>query len=257
MSTTIIVPSKYPEIFESCRASLNQFALDTDKILVRDGHDIIDPFGWTTIQTEGPFVYSRNVNLGIKQTSGNVLLTNDDVQFVSPDTVEAMEKILATHADIGILSPKIDGGVGNIDQSDVNRPICYTQQRLAFVCVLIRREVIDKIGLLDEKFTGYGWDDVDYCRRAVLAGWRLAVTADAIVKHGHGKNKASASFARAPIDWNSSISYYKGKWGDARFEKFLEKDTYVPTPPAGTRISRGMVYAKDGLTTNWWDRHSR
>jgi GT2 family glycosyltransferase len=256
--TSIIVPSKFPEIFESYRASANQFAPDTEKILVRDGHDIIDPFGWTTIQApKGPFVYSRNVNLGINQTSGDVLLTNDDINFVSPNTVEAMEKIFATHADVGILSPKIDGGVGNVAQSNVTSPVLYTEQRLAFVCVLIRRAVIDQIGLLDENFTGYGWDDVDYCRRAVLAGWKMAATADAIVRHGHDKNKASASFSRAPIDWNSSVTYYKSKWGDARFEKFQEKDTYVqPAQQTWVRTNR-LIYAKDGLTTNWWDRHSR
>ena len=193
MPTTIIVPSRFPDIFESCRASAAQFAPTQEKILVRDGHDIIDPSGWTTIQApDGPFIYSRNVNLGINQTKDSVLLMNDDCQFVSTGTVEALEKILDTHADIGILSPRIDGGVGNAAQENVHQPVLYTEQRLAFVCVLIRRKLFEEVGLLDERFVGYGWEDDDYCRRVRDAGYKLACTANAVVKHGHEKDRWSA-----------------------------------------------------------------
>ena len=41
---------------------------------------------------------------------------------------------------------------------------------VAFVCVLIPRRTIERIGLLDERFCFYGFDDNDYCRRARIAG---------------------------------------------------------------------------------------
>lgn len=223
MPTAIIVPSRYPDIFNECRRRINFFAAPQQKILVRDGHDIADPQGWTTIQAPKPFVYSRNINLGINQTSGDVLLTNDDVRFFSKDTIGNLEAVMAQNPNIGILSPRIDGGVGNIDQEIVKQKVRYTTQRLAFVCVLIRRAVIDQIGLLDERFDGYGWDDVDYCRRAVNAGWKMAVTADATVRHGHKTHKCSSSYARDQ-EYRRMVLHaqmlYRQKWGDCKFENF-------------------------------------
>ena len=246
MPTTIIVPSKFPDIFEEYRRRADVFEPLTKKILVRDGHDIIDPSGWTTIQAEGPFIYSRNVNLGINQTSGDVLLMNDDCCFTREGTVAAMEKILAAHSDIGILSPRIGGMVANATQSNVCRPVQYSTARLAFVCVLIRRAVLDKIGLLDERFTGYGWDDDDFCRRAVDAGFRLACTADAYVMHGHGKRTWSSSFSRTGNSGHhtDNIKIYEQKWGTTHWGN------------ASPVTNRAMVYTDSNkLVTDWWSRH--
>jgi hypothetical protein len=224
MPTSIIVPSRYPDIFNECRRRIDFFAAPQEKILVRDGLDITDPRGWTTIQAPMPFVYSRNINLGINQTSGDVLLTNDDVRFVNKETVERLDYVMGCNPEIGILSPRIDGGIGNVDQARVRTSVLYTQMRLAFVCVLIRRAVIDQIGLLDERFNAYGWDDVDYCRRAVNAGWKMAVTVDATVRHGHGKQTYSSSYLREPRIYSARCmiaqNQYQQKWGDTKFSNF-------------------------------------
>ena len=51
--------------------------------------------------------------------------------------------------------------------------------------LLIRREVLERIGLLDEGFFLY-WEDADFGLRARRAGWRLAVAGDAVVYHKEG-----------------------------------------------------------------------
>jgi len=63
---------------------------------------------------------------------------------------------------------------------------------LTFASVLIRREVFDDIGLMDERYFMY-FDDADFCFRARAAGWALAVARDTAVLHKeggstHGKN---------------------------------------------------------------------
>lgn len=217
---TIIVPSKYVDVFEPCKISLDKYAPNNPKILVRDGQDIAEPTGpnWKTIQgPEGKFVYSRNINLGIQQSTGDVLLTNDDVLFTHPKTLEILQNVLDQNPDVGILSPKIDGMVGEYWQGHCETTLQYTECRLCFVCVLIRREVIEKIGLLEE-FTGYGWDDCDFCRRTVQAGYKMAVTNKAVVKHGHIDGQWSTSYRReaATMDQMDAVSVreYRAKWGD-------------------------------------------
>lgn len=223
---SIIVPSKFPDIFEDCRESLDRYAPKENKILVRDGHAITAPDNWKTIQgPDAPFVYSRNINLGIIESTGDVLLTNDDVQFTHSHTLEIMQNVMAQHPEVGILSPLIKGDVGEYWQSHATKLLHYTEVRLCFVCVLIKREVIDKVGLLDEKFVGYGGDDVDYCRRVVDAGWKLGVTGRAVVKHGHGENKRSSSYNRQELGTIDNLDkiamdYYESKWGDRSIANF-------------------------------------
>jgi hypothetical protein len=208
---SIVVPSKYPDIFDTCRASVNLYATDAPKILVRDGQDIIPPPGWTTIQgPDEPFIYARNVNLGIKACTGDVLLMNDDVKFYNEKTLETLQGVLSLHPEIGILSPLVDGVANGVGYT--REAVQVTSHYLSFVCVLIRRAVIDKIGLLDESFTGYGSEDVDYCRRAQAAGFSLAVTALSTVQHTHG----STSYTReADIEAKrqASAQQYLQKWG--------------------------------------------
>jgi hypothetical protein len=55
----------------------------------------------------------------------------------------------------------------------------------SFACVLIRAEVFDRIGLLDEGYFMY-FEDVEFCYRARKAGWRVVHNPAARVVHLRG-----------------------------------------------------------------------
>lgn len=57
-------------------------------------------------------------------------------------------------------------------------------------CLLIKREVLEKIGLFDERFFFY-YEDVDFCMRAAKAGFKLGLASKAIIYH-----ELSASIGR-------------------------------------------------------------
>jgi hypothetical protein len=219
---TIVVLSKHPEIFEEFRKAADKFAPHNPKILVRDGHDIVAPSSasWKTIQaSEDKFVYARNANQGIAACTSDVYLVNDDCLFTHPYTLEIMQNILSQHPEVGVLSPHILGDVGEYQQGHFEGTLTYTEVRLCYVGVLLRREMLDKVGLLDENFIGYGGDDVDHCRRIVDAGYKLGVTGKAVVKHGFGDNRRSSSYNRqeyGTIEQLDKIAmdYYNQKWGD-------------------------------------------
>jgi N-acetylglucosaminyl-diphospho-decaprenol L-rhamnosyltransferase len=52
-------------------------------------------------------------------------------------------------------------------------------------CMLIRRSVVERVGLLDERFFMYG-EDLDWCMRARQAGWTVRYEPDIVVQHMHG-----------------------------------------------------------------------
>jgi hypothetical protein len=51
--------------------------------------------------------------------------------------------------------------------------------------MLLRREVVDQIGLLDERFFMYG-EDLDWCLRARQAGWIVRYEPETFFQHQHG-----------------------------------------------------------------------
>lgn len=62
-------------------------------------------------------------------------------------------------------------------------------RRLVGLCFLFKRQLMDTIGLLDERFSPGHYEDDDYCYRARLQGYRLLIAGDCLVHH-----EGSASF---------------------------------------------------------------
>jgi GT2 family glycosyltransferase len=54
--------------------------------------------------------------------------------------------------------------------------------------VLIKKEVFEKIGLLDKNYFAY-WEDVDFCQRAKRTGFKVVYAPNAIIWH---KNASSS-----------------------------------------------------------------
>lgn len=70
-------------------------------------------------------------------------------------------------------------------------------------CMLIRRQVIDDIGLLDETYYAY-WEDSDYCFRAQRAGWHVLFFAGAQIIHYTGMGGSHANPCRSIYEWHRS-----------------------------------------------------
>ncbi len=71
--------------------------------------------------------------------------------------------------------------------------------------MLIRREVIDRIGPLDEAFFFYG-EDVEYCHRATRAGWKIRYDPGASIVHLGGASSDSSRLAarqRDALTWKA------------------------------------------------------
>jgi GT2 family glycosyltransferase len=178
--------------------------------------------------------FSAGNNLGIKQSSGKyVLLLNPDTKL-EPDTLETMLNFMEDHPDVGISGPKIvkpDGtldlaarrrfpNVGNsfkrlflLDRTnynytdaDENRSMEVDSVVGAFL--LIRKTVIDKIGLLDEKFFMYG-EDLDWCWRAKEAGFKVWYYPKTFITHYKGASSEKTAFKALKWFHESMWIFYK------------------------------------------------
>ena len=156
--------------------------------------------------------FSSGNNIGINASNGEfVLLLNSDT-IVRPGAIELLVKTLRDNPKMGMASPRLEWPDGTPQEScfRFHRPINELIRSAAtgpitrlfkryevplrvsdnvihpewtsFACVLIRRQVFDDIGLLDEEFFMY-FEDVDFCQRARKAGWSIINNPSAHVVH--------------------------------------------------------------------------
>jgi hypothetical protein len=198
MRVKLVVLGHYEDINAGFRASVEQWESGLAKILIRDGQRIPEEIeGWTVIDGPQPFSYSRNVNLGWTVTgNADVILCGDDIRFDSP-FVDALQRAAYSDPTVGISTVQLHG-------------------QSPFVCGLFKREMLDKVGKMDESFTGYGYDDSDFCKRMELAGYHTLCTEEAKAHHGGG-----ATFFRRQAEGGTNVqescdrnrALFNAKWG--------------------------------------------
>lgn len=184
--------------------------------------------------------FSYACNVGIRASKNDfILLSNSDI-FFPLLTINQMKQKMAEDSKIGILSPELVGKDGHLDQMTwgwdisllgelkqrffspnkvsqskiVNRMVDFLQRKerdvqiVAGACMLARKEALEKINGLDERYELY-FEDADVCLRLRKKGYRIRFTPDIKVVHGLGQSGKSNPRKISLIYRQSQITYYK------------------------------------------------
>jgi len=186
--------------------------------------------------------YSKANNQGMNISQGDyILLLNSDTE-VKENALNNAVKFMNENKDIGICGLKLLNEDGSIQLSCRTFPTFSTAlfHRYSLVtrlfpdnrfsreyllsdwdhnsvkdvdwvsgaCMLIRREVIESVGLLEEKFFMYS-EDVDLCYRAKVNGWRVVYYSFSEVIHYIGKSSEKKPFLSIFERHKSMYIYYK------------------------------------------------
>lgn len=85
-------------------------------------------------------------------------------------------------------------------------------------CMLIKREVIDTVGLFDERFYPCAFEDLDYCLRTLKSGYKLITALDVFLYHFSGRSKHSRCFDAAHGGFKATDKkmhqVFIDKWGE-------------------------------------------
>jgi len=92
---------------------------------------------------------------------------------------------------------------------DSSRPGAVEQPAGAFL--MVRREIWQELGGLDERFFPLWFEDVDFCKRIRDRGYRLYYTPQAVAKHTGGHSIPSLTVEIRRVYWYRSLLRYSAK----------------------------------------------
>jgi GT2 family glycosyltransferase len=175
--------------------------------------------------------FAGGINAGIRAARNDVLvLLNNDLE-VTPGALEALVEE-AAKADVGIVGTRLlypdgriqHGGFGWRDADLLSTFHLFHGARgdlpaaravvdldvVTGACIASRRAVLEELDGFDEGFVN-GWEDVDLCLRARVAGYRIVYRGDVHLVH-HESVTAGTS-------WNSdaNLELFRSRWDDRGF----------------------------------------
>ena len=194
-----------------------------------------------TIRNSKNLGFAGGNNVGIKASQGKyVMLLNSDTKIIN-DSIEKMVGYLEKNKEVGAVGPKLmlpDGAIDlachrsfptpwnalsyflKLEQTMPNSKTFGGYHRtwedfneshdvevISAGAMMVRREVIDEVGLLDEQFFLYG-EDIDWCKRIYDAGWRIVYLPESVIIHFKSQSGKSKSGKKAKETKNISRYHF-------------------------------------------------
>jgi len=208
------------EFTKKCIESIKQgTAISYEIVIIDNGSDAETAQYLTGLSIEGCISVMRNeknlgfpaaVNQGIAfSDSPYVCILNNDTE-VYRGWLREMINISEEYADIGIINPASN----NLGQKGPEPGFSGKWIEMAACtgfCMLIKRSLIKKIGKLDEIYSPGNFEDADFSKRALKAGYRCIMAKGAYVYH-----RQNTSFKKRR-DWDEGFKrnreIFNQRWG--------------------------------------------
>ena len=226
-----------------CLDSLRKFTYDISReIIVIDNASTDGVTDYLRKQTDIKLVCnSKNIgfpagcNQGIKLASpeNDILLLNNDT-VITPNSIFWLRMGLYENDSIGGTG-SISNHVGNYQQIAINYdfpsqyidfaiknniPLEYPYEnklKLIGFAFLLKKSVLDNVGLLDEQFTPGNYEDDDLSFRIIKAGYKLLLCRNSFIYH-FGSRSFSKDINAYNLLLQKNAEKFRKKWGfDAHY----------------------------------------
>jgi len=241
-------------------------------------------------ETNGGFAAGNN--LGFRTTEAEAyLLLNSDTR-VANGSIAQLLAIMKDNPRAGLIGPRLEGPDGEPQIScfryrspltefvaaaatgpvsrllrslDVGIGVCdepFEPPWLSFAGVVIRRELIEQIGPMDDAYFMY-FEDIDYCRQARRAGWKVLHDPSARIIHLRGGTSSVKSAIknreRIPQYYYESRSRYFAKYYGGRVGLWFTNMLWMAgrvisglREVAGNKKPHVCTFEARDNWTNWW-----
>jgi len=198
--------------------------------------------------------FSKANNLGLKIAKGKFLLLLNPDTIVQEDTFEKLISFFSANSSAGMVGCKIlnpDGTLQlacrrsfpgpwtsfckvsglsslfpnsrlfaryNLTYLDENQS--YEVDAISGSFMLMKREVYEKIGGLDEQFFMYG-EDLDWCYRVQKAGWKVFYVHDTTIIHYKGESTKRSSLDETKVFYSAMHLFVKKHFASSLLVEFI------------------------------------
>ena len=221
--------------------------------------------------------FGRANNQAFAHARGEALLLLNPDTILHPQAVTRLVDLLKQQPRAGAAGPRILNPDGTLQVSIYPSPTLlretwrlfhldrllplsqYSRRKLAArqptpvdvlmgACMLIRRDIIDQIGLFDEQFFVYS-EEVDLCRRIQQAGWQLVWLPDAEVTHFGGQSTRQVADAMFLELYRNKVKFFR-KHGSSLSTPVYKGSLYLA---AVVRLLGGRLFGatKTGSKNGW------
>jgi len=215
--------------------------------------------------------FAAGNNQGIEASTGDyvVLLNNDTV--VTEGWLCRLIQAAELSPQVGMAGPRSNyvqnpfQQVENVPYQNMDEMQAFAREwavsnknryflttKLVGFCLLIKRPVIEKVGLLDESFGLGNFEDDDYGVRVRKAGYFLAVAGDVFIHH-YGNQAFKENHISYEKMMRTNLEKFKSKWkGRVEFRNeryYLKEDLHIF---AEEELAAGeKAFASEDLNEAW------
>ena len=177
-------------------------------------------------------IRGRNAAIEVATGSHIAFLDNDTI-IGQADWLENLASALDARAEIGIVAPKLlfpwapyeieccgcaVAPSGRIQYLERGEARASMQPRRAVQCAisaawLMKRALVEEIGVLDEAFSPVQYEDLDFCYRARAAGWEVWTAPDVEVYHFEHTTTAGSDDINFGYVTAKNGVLFKKRWG--------------------------------------------
>lgn len=176
--------------------------------------------------------FAAGNNQGIEKATGEyLLLLNNDV-VVTEKWLSTLMGHLNCSPDMGMVGPMSNSVSGpqlvpnvpyenSLDDMQTfarsftadNLGRTTEHMRLVGFCLLMKKEVVDVIGFLDENYLSGNFEDDDLCLRSCIAGYKNIIAGDVFIHH-YGSMTFKGNSIDHAATMRRNLSYFGEKWKD-------------------------------------------
>jgi len=207
MNTSVVILSRTEKNAHACIAALRDCEPEIPVVLVWDCSRGNGKAPWMTLYNcqivnhDDTFCFARNANIGIqaamKAGALHVVLLNDDALLRTPLGFQGLEDQWNQNQEYGVIAASTNV-VGNPNQRCRNIGLREDPRIVCFICVFIPDRTLLEVGMMDEEFTGYGFEDDSYCLRVRRAGYKIGIWDGCFADHDPNSTGLHSTFRTGP-----------------------------------------------------------
>lgn len=189
------------------------------------------------LRDERSFNYSALNNAAVLQARGEYIgLINNDIEVISPDWLDEMMG-LAIQPGVGAVGARLwypngtlqhggcitgVGGVTGHAHKHLPRgqfgyfaraQLIQTLSAVTAACLIVKKDIYQEVGGLDETNLAVAFNDVDFCLRVREAGYRNVWSPYAELYHHESATRGYEDTSEKKLRFQNEVLYMQKRWG--------------------------------------------